>query len=219
MARLLLQNDAGQASRSGRGRNRAIRQARAFATTGKNSEKPRGGTGGWSTACFRAVTPLPIRCRMRAETIPISWELTVPTKLPPHVKMVRNKIGRPYLYLMRHRGTRRAERAVRLPDDARSPEFWAEYARLMQIVPLRPNANAVSALISAWQASPEWEHMSPRTRGEWQRHCGRIEKAWGHLEARGIEPKHALALRDQFQDRPEVHVCRPAEPDNAIIED
>jgi len=39
-------------------------------------------------------------------------EHAVPPKLPPHVVQVRNKVGRPYLYLMKYRGTPRAEKAI-----------------------------------------------------------------------------------------------------------
>jgi integrase len=133
---------------------------------------------------------------------PTLLELPVPLKLPPHVKRVRNRSGRSFLYLMKHRGTDRAEKAVRLPDDPRSPEFWAEYARLMQLQVARPRANRVAALAEAWQASPEWQAMSPRTQGEWGRLIGRIVTAWGEYEVRGIEPKHVLALRDQFAATP-----------------
>jgi hypothetical protein len=77
-----------------------------------------------------------------------------PPKLPPHVAMLRNKTGRTYLYLMRHRGTARAEKRIRLPDDPRSPEFLAEYVRLMQLPVAPVSPNAVVELVTAWQASP-----------------------------------------------------------------
>jgi hypothetical protein len=63
--------------------------------------------------------------------------------------MLRNKTGRAYLYLMRHRGTARAEKRIRLPDDPRSPEFWAEYARLMQLPVAPVSPNAVVELVAA----------------------------------------------------------------------
>ena len=57
-------------------------------------------------------------------TIPTSPELPVAVKLPPHVKLVRNPAGREYYYLTLNRGTDRQSKAVRLPDDPRTPEFW-----------------------------------------------------------------------------------------------
>lgn len=83
----------------------------------------------------------------------------MPPKLPPHVVSARNKTGRVYYYLAKFRGTDKAERAIRLPDDPRSPEFWAEYARLMELPAPKINTNSVSHLIKDWHASPEWKQM------------------------------------------------------------
>lgn len=126
----------------------------------------------------------------------------MPPKLPPHVRMVKNRVGRPYLYLQRGRGTSRAEKPIRLPDDPASPEFWAEYARLMQLPASEVSATSVGSLITAWQRSPEWLGMKPKTRTEWSRYCQRINDAWGDLAVKGIEPRHVLRLRDGYADRP-----------------
>jgi hypothetical protein len=131
-----------------------------------------------------------------------TWqEPPVPPKLPPHVVMVRNKTGRPYLYLMRNRGTKRAGKAIRLPDDPRAPEFWTEYARYMNM-PVVKRANLVSDLITAWHASAEWKQMAEKTRVDWSRYCLWINAGWGELQVSGIEPKHVLKLRDTYADRP-----------------
>lgn len=88
-----------------------------------------------------------------------------------------------------------------MPDDPRAPEFWTEYARLMNIA-IAKKDNLVSDLITAWKASPEWKQMADKTRVDWARYCNWIEKSWGHLEVKGIEPKHVLILRDGYSDRP-----------------
>lgn len=85
----------------------------------------------------------------------ISLESNVPPKLPPHVVRVKNRTGRPYLYLQRHRGTARAEKAIRLPDDPRSGEFWAEYARLMNLPVAPAPKNTVKALDEVWGGALE----------------------------------------------------------------
>lgn len=128
--------------------------------------------------------------------------LAVPPKLPPHVHMVRNKTGRPYYYLQRHRGTAKAEKPIRLPDDPRSNEFWSEYSRLLGLAPEPVKTDTVAKLIEAWQAAPEWKQLGDKTRVEWSRHCTRIEASWGNLEVRGIEPKHCLELRDLWAHAP-----------------
>lgn len=122
-------------------------------------------------------------------------------KLPPHVKRIRSRGGRPYYYLMLHRGTAKAARSVRLPDDPRSPEFIAEYARLLNL-PAPPPRKTFQQLINTWQTSAEWMALGAGTKREWTRHCDRISKAWGALEVKGVEPHHVLALRDQWADKP-----------------
>jgi hypothetical protein len=91
----------------------------------------------------------------------------MPPKLPPYVTQVRNKIGRPYLYFQRGRGTANAGVRHRLPEDPKSPEFWSEYARLSGLPVERPSAKSVAALVSAWHASPEWHCLAPSTRELW----------------------------------------------------
>lgn len=148
----------------------------------------------WTQSSSRAMLPHP--------TIPTSQVPPVPPALPPHVVMVRNKTGRPYYYLQKHRGTDRAQARVRLPDDPRSPEFYAEYSRLMQLELPRERTDTVDCLIAAWHRSPEWARLRPKTASDWSRYCRRISAAWGPLEARGIEPRHVIALRDQFAATP-----------------
>lgn len=126
----------------------------------------------------------------------------MPPKLPPHVRMVRNRVGREYLYFQRGRSTSKPERPIRLPDDPKSPEFWAEYARLSGAPAPKIEPNAVSELVKAWQASPEWRAMKSSTKEDWTRYCGRILAAWGPLQVRGLEPRHVLVLRDTYADRP-----------------
>lgn len=123
-------------------------------------------------------------------------------RLPPYVVQVRNKVGRPYLYFQKGRGTAKRGQRVRLPDDPTSPEFWDAYARLVQLKPAVRNANAVGELARAWTESPKWAGMSDSTRAEWTRHVKKIVAHWGKLEVSGIEPKHVAMLRDEYAGTP-----------------
>lgn len=143
-------------------------------------------------------SPRHLSGRMPIPTMP---EPVVPPKLPPHVKAVRRK-GRAYYYLTRHRGTDREAASIRLPDDPRHPEFWAAYAEAMHIQPMPARTDTVSALITSWQASPEWRSLAKSTSRQWSIYCRTIEAAWGPLEVKGIAPKHVLTLRDGMSDRP-----------------
>ncbi len=134
--------------------------------------------------------------------------------LPPHVWKARNRTGREYYYLTPHRGTDRQGATIRLPDDPSSQEFWVEYARLMHLPAEQMSGNTVRELDRAWggtwnkakkvdeNASPEWQAIGNKTKVEWRRHRRRIVEAWGDLEAKGIEPKHVLALRDSWAASP-----------------
>lgn len=122
-------------------------------------------------------------------------------KLPPHVFSVKNRLGKSYTYLQRHRGTGMAADRVRLPDPD-DAQFWPEYARLMQLPTERKRTDTMAVLIETWQASPEWADLAHKTQTEWQRYCRRVNAAWGHLQVKGIEPKHVIALRDTYAGTP-----------------
>ena len=53
-------------------------------------------------------------------------------KLPPHVHCVRVK-GRPYYYFAKNQRDGAAQRAHQIANDPRTPEWWDEYRRLMQL--------------------------------------------------------------------------------------
>lgn len=136
------------------------------------------------------------------KTIPIWQEPDVPPKLPPHVRAVRNPTGRVYYYLQIGRGTTQKRAPIRLPDDPREPAFWEAYAAALNLKAPPVHANAVSELDKAWEASPEWKTLSPKTKAEWTRYRARVVTAWGPLQVRGIEPSHVLTLRDTYADTP-----------------
>lgn len=135
-------------------------------------------------------------------TIPTSMaSMPRQPKLPPHVRCVVAR-GKVYVYFQRNRSTARAAKPIRLPDDVGSTEFWMAYATAANVPLPQPRPNAVGQLIDAYQTSPEWTGLADKTREEWTRYLDRIRQHWGHLEVRGIEPKHVLALRDRYADTP-----------------
>ena len=126
----------------------------------------------------------------------------MPPKLPPHVVQVRNKVGRPYLYLMKYRGTPRAEKAIRLPDDPRQPEFLDRICAAHARAHRARKSNTVAKLIEAWHASPEWKQMKPKTRVDWGAILPAHQGFVGAYEVKGIEPKNVLTLRDLYASTP-----------------
>lgn len=131
-------------------------------------------------------------------------------KLPAHVCMVKNRLGRPYYYLQRNRGTERATARLRLPDDPRSPEFWAAYAEAMGKRPVREPTGTFALLIDAWRASDEWNRMALATRRLWTMYCDRMLPAIGAVHVKELEPHHVLELRDH------LYRGKPASGNNLI---
>ena len=122
-------------------------------------------------------------------------------ELPPYVNCVRVK-GRAYYYCHPGRGTGAAKKPVRLPDDPREAEFWLAYRRAMDQPEPQKSKDGFETLIAAFKASPEWKQLSANTKSDWTRYLKRIETVWGPLQVKGVEPKHVLALRDKYAEKP-----------------
>lgn len=143
-----------------------------------------------------------LKCPIR---ILLPSEMSRPRKpevqLPPHVHQVKVK-GRPYFYLAKGRGTERAAKPIRLPNDPNSPEFWAAYSAALGKPEPKPATSSLSQLVAAYKASPEWTQLAEGTKVNWALHLRRAEEAWGPLQVAGIRPAHVLALRDKFAETP-----------------
>ncbi len=93
--------------------------------------------------------------------------------LPPHVNVVRVK-GRAYYYLHSGRGTKNARMPVRLPDDPRSPEFWAACRQLTNAPQPTTNPKSFAHLIEAYTASPDFADLAGSTRRDYERYLETI---------------------------------------------
>lgn len=123
-------------------------------------------------------------------------------RLPSHVYRVTNRVGKVYTYYQPGRSSRDPGKRIRLPDpDENYDSFLHAYAVARGLRVEKPT-NDVLALVEAWQASPEWSALSPKTRAEWARYVGRIVQEWGRLQVAGIEPRHVLWLRDKYASTP-----------------
>ena len=125
-------------------------------------------------------------------------------ELPPYVNCVRVK-GRPYYYLHVGRGTDRAAKPIRLPNDPRDPEFWATYRRLMGEPEPKANPKSFNHLIEAYKQSPEYTELAAASRRDYNRYLNTIRETWGELEVVGLLPAHVLALRDKGRNSTRRH--------------
>ena len=130
--------------------------------------------------------------------IPISRP-SVPKPLPPHVRRVVVK-GRTYTYYQRHRGTSNAKSPIKLPGEPWSAEWLAAYSAAANVALPQTSPNAVTKLIDAYTASPEWKGLAEKTRADATRYLERIRYYWGNLQVAGLEPHHVLELRDRYAE-------------------
>lgn len=124
-------------------------------------------------------------------------------ELPKGVNVATVK-GRRYFYYHPARGTKNAGRPIRLPDDPRSPEFWAEYARVSgkSVQDDAPRFGTFDALIAGYRASPEFARKAQRTQELDNWHLKIIKDIWGPRLVKGVRPRHVLELRDAFANTP-----------------
>lgn len=127
---------------------------------------------------------------------------------------------RPYYYFQEKRGTHEAGKRMRLegapyradghPDEI----WWKSYRKAAGLEPEKggkaARAGSVTALIAAYQASPEFNALKASTQSQWRLQHGRIATAWGALPVAGLETKHVLSLRDRLGKRPAIanHLVR-----------
>lgn len=119
-------------------------------------------------------------------------------KLPPFVHRVTAR-GRDYFYFHPGRGTPNAGKAVRLPDDPRSPEFWAELRRLQGVA---VQSDTVGALVDAFLTSPAVLGLSEGTQDQYARALRIARDAWENLSVTGLRPVHVQAIVDRLASTP-----------------
>ena len=112
-----------------------------------------------------------------------------------------SRTGKPMHYFR----ARSAGLLVRLPDDAASAAFHAEYARcLAQLETGQPRpalAGTIAALAAAFLKSPEFERLSPNTQTYHRTHLDCLAPL-ANFPARMLDRAHVLSLRDKISDKP-----------------
>jgi integrase len=128
--------------------------------------------------------------------------------MPADVHVVWAK-GREYFYFQKNRARKGEGPRVKLAgqpynDDGTPDREWWESYRVLAGVEAgeKKPPGTFAALIAEYQKSPEWAHLSDKTREEWTRYLAHVEEKWGTLRVASVEPRHVLALRDSFADVP-----------------
>jgi integrase len=120
--------------------------------------------------------------------------------LPEYVHHIKAK-GRDYFYWHPHRGTDRAGKPVRLPDDPRSEEFQAAVRKLAG-KDKGEGRGTFRHVIDLYLGSPKFAKLRPATQRDYRFHLERIKAMWGDVRMRDIRPKHVQEYMETLAKTP-----------------
>ena len=118
--------------------------------------------------------------------------------LPEGVQVVR-KPGRTYYYWAPGRNTARAQKRISLGTDPTAPTFWAKIHDLQGSAPKEGTWNA---LIRQYRASPDWDHLRPRSRADYANYLDRIADAAGDRLVAEMTKGDLYRWRARLKDTP-----------------
>lgn len=114
-------------------------------------------------------------------------------ELPRHIYRQRNG-----LYFQR-----RGWPSRKIENEFDSPEFWAEYAAILQgEEKSKVLRRSFSALIRSYQKSPRYKNLKPRTALDYDKYTAFIDDRLGPLNPAHLQRKDVIRLRDQNAGKP-----------------
>lgn len=120
--------------------------------------------------------------------------------LPAGVNRVRGRNQKVYYYWHPGRGTKVAEKPVRIPHEPETPDFWAFVARLTNPAP-KTDDRTIRAVIAKYRASQEYGGLKPVSRRDYDRYLDELERRLGDYAADAITPPVVLQIRNSYGDR------------------
>lgn len=121
--------------------------------------------------------------------------------LPAGVQPVLSR-GRQYFYYQEGRGTKNAGPRIRLPDDPRSPEFWAAI-RQAQGIAGSASVSTVGGVVDAYiDFIKSAGTLTAGTIDQYERALKLARTAWGDLQAKGLRPVHVQIVMDRLAATP-----------------
>lgn len=91
---------------------------------------------------------------------------------------------------------RRGEKGVRMISEPGTPQFAAEYARLMQGVQPLPKTRDFKSLVRSYFASDRYRKLSPRTAQDYDKILKWVVDTLGPLPVEGLQRKDVIRARD-----------------------
>lgn len=115
--------------------------------------------------------------------------------LPAYVRR-RTAKGRAYLYFERH-GVR-----TRIESQPGTPEFAAEYARLLQGRPTLPSKRSIGALVANYRASDHYKGLAVNTKRSYSRALDYLCDKIGHVDPKRLRRVHVIDMQAALSDKP-----------------
>jgi integrase len=118
--------------------------------------------------------------------------------LPAYVYSYKTKLkSGPVEYLYFAKGGERH----RMKSKPGTPEFAAEYARLLRGMPVVTQEFRFKKLIRSYQKSERYRRLAPRTKQDYTKVLDFLEERIGHLDPAQMQRRHVIALQEANRDK------------------
>jgi hypothetical protein len=135
----------------------------------------------------------------------VQIDVQLPEGVEVSVRKKKNGKVYTYYYWNPHRGTKREQDRLKLPDPTKDlVGFNREIERLQRSDPAVCPPGSIGDLVSRYRGSEEFKKNSEGTKTNYEVHMRRFEdpEGWGMLPAKGLEPIALQTLRDAMKDTP-----------------
>jgi integrase len=97
---------------------------------------------------------------------------------------------------------RRGARAIRMVHEPGTPEFAAEYARLLRYDYSQAPRQNIGKLIDHVKTTDWWHNLARNTKKSYARHLDYFKETMGDVDPKTLKRHHVIAMRDANKDRP-----------------
>lgn len=97
---------------------------------------------------------------------------------------------------------KRGQRSIRIVSEPGTPEFAAEYARLLRYDYSHAPAQNMGKLIDHVKTTDWWRSLAQNTRKSYARHFDYFKETMGSIDPKALRRHHVIAMRDANSDRP-----------------
>lgn len=97
---------------------------------------------------------------------------------------------------------KRGQRSIRIINEPGTPEFAAEYARLLRYDYSQAPTQNIGKLIDHVKTTEWWQKLARNTKKSYTRHFDYFKETMGGIDPKAIKRQHVIAMRDANSDRP-----------------